>query len=213
MRRRKCNLGRVKEKMEITVGLIRHGVTDWNQDKRLQGQSDVPLNQLGVEQTNRLARNLLGQSWEVIYSSPLIRALKTARIIAEVLEIPVLESAGLSERKFGLLEGLSRSTIDQLFPRPWDEAALGIEPLSDLVGRALDTLQTIVTCGCRSILVVSHGAWINAVLNTVSHGEYGTGKTDLANGSISFLKLVCGRWQVVSVNQTQHLQIITGQTQ
>ena len=66
-----------------TFGFIRHGVTAWNKEGRAQGSSDVPLDQEGIEMAQRLAERLAMEQWDVIYTSPLIRAAKTAEIIGE----------------------------------------------------------------------------------------------------------------------------------
>ncbi|MTA30323.1 MAG: histidine phosphatase family protein, partial [Actinobacteria bacterium] len=71
--------------MSTIIGLLRHGQTDWNVDMRLQGVSDIPLNDYGREQANTAAEVLSSSTWEMIVSSPLSRALETANIVASKL--------------------------------------------------------------------------------------------------------------------------------
>ena len=87
--------------------LIRHGQTDWNQQRRFQGQSDVPLNGTGLDQACALAESLAGQTFTALYSSDLSRALDTARALAarEGLEVQPLPE--LRERHYGIFQGIT----------------------------------------------------------------------------------------------------------
>ena len=66
-----------------TIGFVRHGVTAWNKEGRAQGNTDVPLDEEGIEMAERVADRIQLEEWDVIYTSPLVRAKKTAEIIAE----------------------------------------------------------------------------------------------------------------------------------
>ena len=66
-----------------TIGFVRHGVTAWNKEGRAQGSSDIPLDEEGIEMAEHVANRLATESWDVIYTSHLLRAKKTAEIIAE----------------------------------------------------------------------------------------------------------------------------------
>ena len=83
------------------VGLLRHGQTDWNIDLRLQGTTDIPLNQKGIEQVEHAAKHLRNE-WDLILSSPLSRAKDSAQIVATVLGIDqVVVEPKLLERSKG----------------------------------------------------------------------------------------------------------------
>jgi 2,3-bisphosphoglycerate-dependent phosphoglycerate mutase len=77
--------------------LIRHGLTDWNLEGRYQGQSDIPLNAEGLAQARRLAERLKGTSIEALFSSDLLRAYQTAKILGECLGLPVQADPRLRE--------------------------------------------------------------------------------------------------------------------
>ena len=77
--------------------LIRHGETDWNVAGRYQGQADPTLNNRGLEQAHQLARELRSSPLDVIYTSPLLRAVQTAKIIMEVLDLHLREDSRLME--------------------------------------------------------------------------------------------------------------------
>lgn len=85
---------------------LRHGETDWNREGRFQGHFDIPLNARGLAQAEEAARCLARHRIDRIVASPLIRALKTAAIVAESLGLPVHIESGLRERSFGAFDGL-----------------------------------------------------------------------------------------------------------
>ena len=90
---------------------VRHGVTDWNRQGRFQGRSDIPLNDEGILQAQAAARRLQGTPIDYVVSSPLIRAVKTAEIIAAAAAKPVSVDADLIECDFGGFEGRSITDV------------------------------------------------------------------------------------------------------
>ncbi len=91
--------------MNKTFYIFRHGETDWNLNKRVQGWTDIPLNETGISQAKQLAQKLCDVNFDVIYSSPLARALMTAEIVADRNNCPVITNDGLRERCLGIFEG------------------------------------------------------------------------------------------------------------
>ncbi|MDQ1526168.1 MAG: putative phosphatase, partial [Microbacteriaceae bacterium] len=97
--------------------LVRHGETDWNRERRIQGSTDIPLNATGREQARRTGRLLARRHWDGIVSSPLSRASETARIIASEAGLPEPELlSGIVERSYGKAEGLTEAELSHLFP-------------------------------------------------------------------------------------------------
>lgn len=86
--------------------LFRHGETDWNRERRLQGLTDIPLNETGRTQAQDLAARLRPFALEAILTSDLQRAAATARIVAETLGIPVYVATDLREASLGQAEGM-----------------------------------------------------------------------------------------------------------
>lgn len=84
---------------------LRHGQTDWNREGRFQGHTDVPLNATGIAQAQAAAARLASAPIDRIVTSPLIRALKTAAIVAETIDRPIHVDRGLMERNFGSFDG------------------------------------------------------------------------------------------------------------
>lgn len=153
--------------MDTALALVRHGQTDWNLAGRLQGRTDIELNETGREQAREVGRALLGQGWDLVLGSPLSRAARTAQLIAEVLRAPTGEPVPeVIERGFGPLEGRIMAGI------PDAEATLLAEHAEDrqaVLRRALPALQRIVEANPgRRILVVSHGATMRIVRDALA---------------------------------------------
>ncbi len=97
--------------------LVRHGETEWNKSLRYQGQSDVRLNECGIEQAARVRDRLAGEKIDVIYSSDLSRACETAKIIASLHgRVKICQSPLLREMNFGEAEGMIFDEIKQRYP-------------------------------------------------------------------------------------------------
>lgn len=97
---------RQEVEQEMILYIIRHGETDWNKSRKLQGQSDVPLNEFGRHLARETAPALTEISFDIAYTSPLIRAKETASIILEGRTVPIVDEPRLMEIKFGEYEGL-----------------------------------------------------------------------------------------------------------
>jgi broad specificity phosphatase PhoE len=149
--------------------LARHGETDWNRARRVQGQTDRPLNDEGRRQAAELARSLAGEHLDAVYASDLLRALDTARVVAEPRGLDVVTLPELRERDFGTWEGLTDAEILERFPHartaPWGDA----ETREQLAARVIAAVDEIVErhAGGR-VLIVSHGGPIRAVLRHCS---------------------------------------------
>ena len=108
----------VMSKLELL--LIRHGETDWNTGSIFRGHEDVRLNATGIAQADATAEALRGKVFEAVYSSPLKRALVTARRIAMPHEIEVRENMGLVDISYGTWQGLKESTVQERHPKAYD---------------------------------------------------------------------------------------------
>ena len=98
--------------------LVRHGETYWNKERRVQGgDSDIELNDTGLEQARKLAAFLENEPIAAILSSPLQRAIATAEVIASQHQVPIEIDQGLKELKVGDLEGMSISNLRTTFSR------------------------------------------------------------------------------------------------
>ncbi|HEY4268085.1 MAG TPA: histidine phosphatase family protein [Galbitalea sp.] len=166
--------------------LVRHGETDWNRQRRIQGLTDIPLNETGRDQARATGMLLARRRWDGIFSSPLDRARETASIIsAEVgLGEPTLVDA-LVERNYGQAEGLEWHQVALLYPP--GKAVPGRESREAVGARVLPAMLDLAAKHPgESLLIVSHGGAIRAVLNAVepaaSHGM-------ITNGSVHSFRL------------------------
>jgi len=184
---------------ETIVGFLRHGQTDWNIDFRLQGITDIPLNETGIQQAQIAAAALPKDYWNFIASSPLSRALDTARIVARKLEIPEVNIEQLLlERSFGLAEGMTHSEWKQNFP---DGIPPEGETLDQLRLRAGALLESILVRyrGTR-VLAVSHGAMIRKLVRLVSSGELPAVGERFENTSLTIVRHDQSGWKIESYN-------------
>lgn len=141
-----------------SIALVRHGETDWNHARRIQGRTEVPLNDTGRAQAAATARLLRGQGgWAGIVSSPLGRAFETSRIIGSALGLsePTINHE-LIERNFGEAEGLLVADAQQRWPAL---DAPGAEPVSSVAERSARVLAELLGNAPASI-VVAHGAML-----------------------------------------------------
>ncbi|EDN69784.1 Phosphoglycerate/bisphosphoglycerate mutase [Beggiatoa sp. PS] len=101
------------------IVLIRHGETLWNLEGRIQGHLDSPLTDVGLAQTEALAKHFKFQKFAALYSSDLGRAYETARKISEQNGLPIIKERQLRERNFGLLQGVIKDTLANKFPEAY----------------------------------------------------------------------------------------------
>jgi probable phosphoglycerate mutase len=148
-----------------TILLARHGETDWNRERRVQGHADEPLNDAGRAQARELAAVLAQEVFDAIYASDLSRAHETARIVAEHHGLAVTAVPDLRERHFGSWEGHTEIEILQRFPdaRP-DDRGDG-EASAEMAGRVVAALHRIAEAHPGGhVLAVAHGGPLRAVL-------------------------------------------------
>jgi uncharacterized phosphatase len=179
-----------------TLGLLRHGQTDWNIDLRLQGTTDIAMNQIGIQQIQTASKHL-AKDWDVILSSPLGRARQSAEIVAAELGIgEIAIEPLLLERAFGIGEGLTYAEWGEKFAN-LDEIP-GAESRSSVEQRARNLLSHIAAnySGSR-VLAVSHGALIRFVLSEVSNGTVPPAGERLQNASLHLLHHR-GSWELDS---------------
>ncbi|NBD22567.1 histidine phosphatase family protein [Paenibacillus glycinis] len=191
----------------MRIGLIRHGQTEWNELGKIQGQTDIPLNQEGYRQAQALARRLDREpmKWDAVVSSDLMRAKQTAEIIAEALGIPLLDpDARLRERFYGEVEGTTESERLARWGPDWKKRDNGQENDEQVRARALSFVEEAAAGGSgRHLLVVTHGSLLAQLLQAMC--------ADLAdkpihNLSFSIMEREGAGWTPLLHNCTLHLE-------
>lgn len=154
--------------------LIRHGETIWNKEHKMQGQTDIPLSKVGIKQAKQLSIHLKDIHLDILYSSPLKRASKTAKQIHQFhTHIPFLTHDSLKERSFGDLEGITyediilthpRMAFDKTWDYPYFQPPKG-ECLIDVRKRAEVFLHDALShYEGKTIAIVSHGVTLRIII-------------------------------------------------
>lgn len=204
----------------MNIILVRHGKTCWNVENRYQGQKDVPLSEEGRRQAKLLARHLEGlkQAFpvNVIWSSDLSRALETARLIAEELQLAVIPHPGLREINFGVWEGHTADEVARLYPESYmayHEDPLGTSPpggesYKEVFRRVESALQDIIgNCnGGGGALIVAHGGSLKAAIcSLVGIDPALRLRLLMDNTGISIVRYHKGMGSLLLYNDTCHL--------
>lgn len=187
-----------------TIGLIRHGTTDWNMAGRLQGVHDIPLNEAGRRQARLLGERLKGENWDIVVSSDLTRAKETADIVAEIAGISeVRTDRRLRERTHGRLDGTTLEERIAAWGPNWQRLDHGVESDELLFARGIACIEELAgQFAGKRLLVVSHGAFIGVLLHGMLD-EMPQGS--LQNTSISVVQRSREGWTCTLFNCTAHI--------
>jgi probable phosphoglycerate mutase len=200
--------------------LIRHGETAWNAERRLQGHTDIALNEEGRRQARALGLALAGESIAAVHASDLARAAHTAEAIAGRHGLAVTRHAGLRERCYGAFEGLRYADIAERYPAQyaaWQardvDAAL---PPGEREGETFRRFfeRTMAAIGRiaaqhtgRRIALVAHGGVLECAYRAAQGLPLGAPRDfAIPNASINRLTWSDGRLALVSWGDTAHLQ-------
>jgi probable phosphoglycerate mutase len=186
------------------IGLVRHGITDWNLEGKVQGHSDIPLNEEGRKQAQLLSQRMKGESWDFIYCSDLGRASETAQLIGEIKGVDVIMDKRLREVHCGLIEGTTEAERVKKWGYGWSKLDLGMESQQDVMARGVAFINDIVERHPdQRILVVSHFGLLGHTLKKlIPHEDIGE---HLDNTSVTILKKGEHRWECELFNCTKHL--------
>ena len=195
--------------------LVRHGATDWNKQHRIQGHSNISLNEEGREQAKKLRSRLCRVNINAVYTSDLMRATETADILTCNSTIPVHLVSELREQTFGTWEGLKSEQIDAHIPALHGKTGATISSTTPPQGESLlevrDRLAVAATCFRKwhnegNILIVAHGGSIGVLMTYLMNeamSEVGRFRTD--NCSLSILNVRAGKVDIELFNDITHL--------
>ncbi len=178
------------------IYLIRHGQTDWNAERKIQGSTDIVLNEAGRHQAAALAKGMERRPVAQIFSSPLKRALETAQAIGRTQKVKVQTLEGLKEVNFGVWEGLTLDEIEKTYPkenRQWLKDPTSITPpkgetREELKKRSAQAVQWILDHMEGDVAVVAHGAIMAYLIEYLMRKEPDHKAIIVKNASITTLE-------------------------
>jgi probable phosphoglycerate mutase len=186
------------------IGLIRHGLTDWNAEIRIQGHTDIPLNSQGRSQAERLAERMKHEEWDYIYSSDLGRARETAEQIGKLKQLEVSTDPRLREMYCGQIEGTTLAERVAKWGDNWSQLDLGMETNQAIAARGVDFVQEIREKHPNArVLIVSHGGLLaRTIKNLIPHVDT---SEHLNNTSVTKLVYDKDQWECQLFNCIAHL--------
>ena len=196
--------------------LVRHGQTESNKLGRIQGINDSPLTGVGRKQAEAAARALISDAPFALYSSPLRRALQTAKAIGSLAGVQPVEVKQLIEMDVGKFEGLSGPQLRERFPdvmSSWDNDPAstvmpGGESLHDVRDRAWPAIRSLAERHeSETVVAVTHNFTIHTIVCTALDmplNNFRKLRIDL--GAITRLEITSARTTLVSLNETWHLK-------
>lgn len=184
--------------MQVTrILAVRHGETAWNRDGRIQGHTDIALNELGRKQAEQLAQALRDEPIAAVYASDLGRAFETAQAVGRVKGIAVSPHQGLRERHFGRFEGQTWADLERRWPaeamawrkRMPDFAPAGGESLEMLQRRIIPTVLDLASRHPgQQVLIVAHGGVMDILYRAATRLELTAPRSwELPNAAINRL--------------------------
>jgi probable phosphoglycerate mutase len=149
--------------------IMRHGQTDWNVRKKIQGRTDIPLNEAGRAMAVAAGKEYADINFDVCYSSPLVRARETAELVLAGRDVPIITDDRLMEMCFGIYEGYEKPfenpdcPVSVIFKAPenYTTPFEGAESFEELYARTGAFIREVVNPGLeegKDILIVGHGA-------------------------------------------------------
>lgn len=204
--------------MVLKIYLIRHGETDFNKQNKEWGQdNELPLNDWGIIQSNKLAERLRNIKFDKLFSSDLKRAVQTSRVISDLCNIEVILDKRLREYNPGEVDPSSEKWIDKYKEllnsgmSKYDIRPFGGENIWDLIKRTDSFLKDIEKEN-RTIVIISHSG-VNAAIINLSQkrekNEFQKIKQD--NCCINILEFSEGKWKIKVVNDSEHITDIMPQ--
>lgn len=201
----------------MRIYLMRHGETDWNKARRLQGQSDVPLNEFGIELAIKTAEGLKDVDFDAAFSSPLKRALVTAQTVLGDREVSLVTDERLMEMNFGQSEGQGFDPMKQNPEHPFYAFLCkpecyaptdGGESIGQAKERAAAFLRERIfplEKSCRNVLIVAHGALNRCILNPIAGiPDKDFWKIGLPNCAVSILSLENGKLEILEESKVYY---------
>ncbi|HLE66960.1 MAG TPA: histidine phosphatase family protein [Burkholderiales bacterium] len=196
--------------------MVRHGETAWNAEGRVQGQTDVPLNEAGFAQARAVAAALSGERFTAIYSSDLLRVTQTAEPIAQALALPVRLDARLRERHYGMFETLTYAEVKVLHPEDYarfrakelDYDFRTGESLRDFFARSIACVAGIAARHAgEDVLIFTHGGVLEMAYRHAHRlGLSSTRDFEIPNAALNRIGIEGEAWKILAWADCGHLE-------
>lgn len=202
--------------MTTRICLVRHGETAWNAERRLQGHTDIPLNDTGAAQAQATAASLVDQRFDAAYASDLLRARQTADAIAMRCALQPTVDARLRERHYGAFQALTYDEARARFPEDYHhfenrspEFVLpgGGESLREFAARIHEALHDIAARHLGGmVLVVTHGGVLD-VVHRLATGKPLEAPRDftIPNAALNWIAWNGTDWELIAWAEQRHL--------
>lgn len=204
----------------MKVFLIRHGLTQWNIDKKWQGNVDIELSEIGLIQAENLAKRFKNEKYAKVYSSKLKRAYQTALPIAQNINSKPIIIEGLEEANVPLWNGYNINDVKTKFQNefqlwssdPWAYVD-GVESLGEVQKRGIYALKSILNnnennINDNNVVIVSHGLLIRTIVCWILNLPLNQHRNFmLDNGSVTTFEYENGKKRLLNLNETWHLDL------
>ena len=200
--------------------LVRHGETNWNVEGRLQGHTDVDLNERGITQAAQMAKAIkaINLQFDVLYTSDLLRAAKTANAIEKLFNTKAIVDSSLRERHLGALQGITAKEAPLFDAELWKshisrdihQELRGGESIAQLAQRVQKALEKIrMQYLGQTILVVSHGGTLDMMYRLASNQALDAERAiSVPNASLNWISHDGSSWKVDRWADTSHLDTL-----
>jgi probable phosphoglycerate mutase len=202
--------------LACTVCLVRHGETDWNVERRLQGHIDIPLNVRGLAQAEATARSLAGMRFSALYCSDLARARQTAAAITRRLPMPEATDARLRERHYGMFQGLTYDEAARRHPEfyrrftarelefTFPERGESLHEFAERIRAALHEIA--LRHRGEHVLVVTHGGVLDIAYRIAAGRDLATARDfPIPNAALNWIEHRDAGWRLLAWADERHL--------
>ena len=194
----------------MKIYLVRHGETDWNKAGKFQGSENIPLNEYGIELAEVTSEGMKDIPFDIIYTSPLIRARKTAEIMRRDRKIEIIEDERLKEMNFGRYEGADirkvkadkEHGLHDFISNPGVYRAKDGENFEDVIARCRSFLEEILIPQEKkyeNVMLAGHGALIRCFLRCIEDRPLSEfwGGAPQGNCAVTIVELTDGKMRIL----------------
>ncbi|XMB86072.1 histidine phosphatase family protein [Mycoplasmatota bacterium WC44] len=190
----------------MRICLVRHGQTDWNKKLLIQGHTDNPLNEIGIEQAKLSAKYLMNNlsKWDIVITSPLQRAKHTGEIIHQALKLEneILINEAFIERDFGQADG---KKIAIWWPKVKNGEISNCETDEAIQSRTMNEINNLLKdYKGKNVLITAHSQSIKAILSSIAPEKISF-STKLKNACLNIIEHKDDQWSIVEFNVSDHI--------